>query len=313
VRGALTLSAWTQLALGLSLIAIGALYIRLRWRKSPVAYRAMIGLSLAYFIAGALLGSWVLRRPSQAADSGIANVKSDLPSPASLWPVSASPSRPGVEAAYLPNKYTGKVVSITDGDTIDVALDQSGETQAIRLEGIDAPESSQSFGSQSTRHLNGLVSGKAVRLECENERSYGRMICKVLLPDGEDACLDQVKAGMAWHYKQYQDEQSTADREAYASAECDAMKGKLGLWSDPHPVQPQDFRHGTNSPLLYDAKGCRISSEPTSGAVTGNARSHIFEWPRCPYYSSISAGNQVPFSSPQAAEQAGYRPAHNCP
>ena len=61
---------------------------------------------------------------------------------------------------------------------------------------------------------------------------------------------------MAWHYKQYEDEQSPTDREAYAAAECTAMKSKLGLWSDPHPVQPQDFRHGTNSPLLLDANGC---------------------------------------------------------
>ena len=110
------------------------------------------------------------------------------------------------------------MVSITDGDTIDVALDPSGLVQAVRLEGIDAPESAQAFGSQSTQHLSEVASGKVVRLECENERSYGRLICKVLLQHGEDACLDQVKAGMAWHYKQYRDEQSPSDRETYASA-----------------------------------------------------------------------------------------------
>jgi endonuclease YncB( thermonuclease family) len=273
----------------------------------------MIALSLAYLIAGVLLASWFLGKPSQRADIAVANTKGDTPSPISLWPVSASPSRPGVEADYLPNKYSGKVVSITDGDTIDVALDQSGQIQPVRLEGIDAPESAQSFGSQSTQYLNGLVSGKAVRLECENERSYGRLICKVLLPDGEDVCLDQVKAGVAWHYKQYEDEQCPTDREAYASAECSAMKGKVGLWTDPHPVQPQDFRHSTNSPLLYDKNGCRVSSEPTTGPVRGNARSHIFEWPGCPYYEAISPDNRVPFASSQSAEAAGYRPAHNCP
>ena len=108
-------------------------------------------------------------------------------------------------------------------------------------------------------------------------------------------------------------EQSARDRDAYAEAECRAMKSKLGLWSDPHPLQPQDFRHGTNSPLLLDAKGCRTSSEPTRGPVVGSARSHIFEWPGCPYYSAISPANRVEFASPQAAEAAGYRPAHNCP
>lgn len=118
---------------------------------------------------------------------------------------------------------------------------------------------------------------------------------------------------MAWHYKQFQDEQSPADRAAYGTAECAAMKAKVGLWSDPHPVQPQDFRHYTHSALLFDANGCRTSSEPTSGPVVGNARTHIFEWAACPYYSAISPDNQVPFLSPQAAEASGYRPAHNCP
>jgi hypothetical protein len=37
------------------------------------------------------------------------------------------------------------------------------------------------------------------------------------------------------------------------------MKAKLGLWSDPHPVQLQDFRHGTNSPLLCGAQ--RVSQK----------------------------------------------------
>jgi Staphylococcal nuclease homologue len=99
-----------------------------------------------------------------------------------------------------------------------------------------------------------------------------------------DLCLDQVKAGMAWHYKQYQDEQSAADREAYGAAECAAMKAKVGLWGDSHPVQPQDFRHGTSLPRLYDASGCRRSSEPSSRPLVGNGHSHIFEWPGCPYY-----------------------------
>ena len=142
-------------------------------------------------------------------------------------------------------------MNITDGDTVD-ALTADNLTYAIRLAGIDAPEHGQAFGAQSTQHLSELISGKMVTLDCEDERSYGRLICKILLADGEDVDLDQVKAGMASHYKQYEDEQSATDRQAYAAAECAAMKSKVGLWNDPRPVQPQDFRHSTNSPLLYD-------------------------------------------------------------
>jgi endonuclease YncB( thermonuclease family) len=79
------------------------------------------------------------------------------------------------------------------------ALDPRGLTYSIRVAGIDAPEHDQPFGAVSTQHLAALVSGKTVALECENERSYGRLICKIFLFNGEDVCLDQVKAGMAWH------------------------------------------------------------------------------------------------------------------
>jgi endonuclease YncB( thermonuclease family) len=259
----------------------------------------MVAVALGYLVAGAVMGGWVVHRIMLSSSAGI---KSEGPS---LNP-------PDVALPKLPNRLSASVISITDGDTIVVA-DSAGSQESVRLAGIDAPEHDQSFGSQSTQNLASLVSGKNVILDCENERSYGRLICKVQLSNGQDVCLDQVKVGMAWHYKQFQDEQSVADRNAYAAAECTAMKSKVGLWSEPHPIQPQDFRHGTNSPLLLDANGCRRSSELTDGPVVGSARSHIFEWPGCPYYSAISPDNRVEFTSPQAAEAAGYRPAHNCP
>jgi endonuclease YncB( thermonuclease family) len=256
-------------------------------------------VAVCYLAAGAMLGGWVVRFVAPAPD-GQVGVRAPLGGAGSLG------------NATLPNRFSAKVVSITDGDTVWVA-ESNGNQQDIRLVGIDAPEHDQPFGAQSTAHLAGLISGKTVTLDCENEESYGRLICKILLPDGEDVCLDQVKSGMAWHYKQYEDEQSPADRAAYAAAECSAMKAKIGLWSDPNPIQPQDWRHNTKSPLLLGANGCRTTSEPTNGPVVGNSRSRIFEWPGCPYYGEISPESRVPFPSPQAAEAAGYRPARNCP
>jgi hypothetical protein len=56
-----------------------------------------------------------------------------------------------------------------------------------------------------------------------------------------------------------------------------------------------------------------LSKSPSiTQQVLGNSRSHIFEWPGCPYYSDISPDNRVPFASPQGAEAVGYRPAHDC-
>jgi endonuclease YncB( thermonuclease family) len=132
-----------------------------------------------------------------------------------------------------------QVLRITDGDTVDV-VDQGGVPYTIRLAGIDAPEHDQAFGTESTQHLSGLISGKSIALKCGNERSYGRLICKILL-DGDDICLDQVRDGMAWHYKQYQDEQSPSDRDAYAAAEVHGNEIENRAMERPAPSSAAGF------------------------------------------------------------------------
>jgi endonuclease YncB( thermonuclease family) len=208
---------------------------------------------------------------------------------------------------------TARVVGVTDGDTITV-LAPGNVQYRIRLAGIDAPEHNQAFGTRSKQNLSRLVFGKAVMLDCGKEESYGRLVCKVLLRDGEDACLDQVKAGMAWQYKQFENEQTPADRAAYAAAEDGAREAHTGLWADAHPIVPWDFRHGTPTRLCFDKANHRVDcGEQHAGPVRGNRRSHIFEWPGCPYYDAIAPYNRVEFPNAQAAEQAGYRAARNCP
>ena len=55
-------------------------------------------------------------------------------------------------------------------------------------------------------------------------------------------CLEQIKLGMAWHYKQYASEQSKEDRETYAHAELRAQSQKIGLWKDTNAIPPWEFR-----------------------------------------------------------------------
>jgi|SRR5208282_2120300 len=43
------------------MVVLGTLYIHLRWRRSPQACRAMIWLTACYFVAGSIVGAWVLR------------------------------------------------------------------------------------------------------------------------------------------------------------------------------------------------------------------------------------------------------------
>lgn len=166
----------------------------------------------------------------------------------------------------------GKVVGISDGDTITV-LDSSKTQHKIRLAGIDAPEKSQAFGDRSKQHLSDLVFGKNVAIDWNKTDKYGRTIGKVTV-NGQDANLRQVQAGLAWHYKQYEKEQSVADRNSYSQAEIEARARRLGLWHDTAPIPPWDFRHGSGSNVppsvtqTGDACSCgdhRICTGPKGG------------------------------------------------
>ncbi len=135
---------------------------------------------------------------------------------------------------------TGKVVKITDGDTLYV-LDANYQEHKIRLAGIDAPERKQAYGLASRKHLASIVAGKQVTVEYQKRDRYGRIVWKVLV-DGVDTCLEQVKAGFAWHYKKYQHEQSLEDQRLYADAEIRAREGRLGLWRENNPNPPWEYR-----------------------------------------------------------------------
>jgi len=143
-------------------------------------------------------------------------------------------------APVLADTLQGRVVGVADGDTVTV-LDSSNTQWKIRLIGIDAPEKRQAFGSRSKESLSSLVFNKSVSVEYSKRDKYGRTVGKILV-DGVDANLEQVKAGMAWHYKKYQGEQSPDDRATYAHAEDNARGGKLGLWIDAEPMPPWDWR-----------------------------------------------------------------------
>jgi endonuclease YncB( thermonuclease family) len=135
----------------------------------------------------------------------------------------------------------GKVIHVQDGDTITV-LDDTRIQHKIRLTGIDAPERRQAFGNVSKESLAEQVAGQSVAVEWDKVDRYGRKVGKVLL-GGLDSNLVQVKRGLAWHYKQYQREQSPTDRQSYAAAEAEAREAKLGLWRDAEPMPPWEFRH----------------------------------------------------------------------
>lgn len=134
----------------------------------------------------------------------------------------------------------GRVVAVADGDTVTV-LDSQQVQHRIRLQGIDAPERRQPFGERSKQLLSSLVFRKAVLVKADKTDRYGRRVAVIYL-DGVDINLRMLTAGMAWHYKKYENEQTVQERRSYTVAEDSARLGRVGLWSDPNPVPPWDFR-----------------------------------------------------------------------
>jgi endonuclease YncB( thermonuclease family) len=148
----------------------------------------------------------------------------------------------------------GKVVGVTDGDSLKVLMD--GRQTAVRLEGIDAPETSQPFGKAAKAALSDLVFGRVVVLvPLEKPDRYGRTLARVLV-GGVDVNQEMVRQGLAWHYLEYSTDQSLA------AAESEAWQSQRGLWqmwdqSRPGSGERPDERRleGLQAQIAYSHSG----------------------------------------------------------
>lgn len=141
-----------------------------------------------------------------------------------LWSVSAT------AAADL----SCKVVGISDGDTI-TALCPGNEQVKVRLAEIDAPEKAQPFGARSKESLSDLCFGRTAHIDDQGHDRYGRTIGRVTCA-GTDANAEQLRRGLAWVYDRY-----VTDPSLYRVQDS-ARSARLGLWSDPSPTPPWEWR-----------------------------------------------------------------------
>lgn len=136
----------------------------------------------------------------------------------------------------------GEVVRVADGDSITV-VDQEQKSHKIRLAGIDTPERQQPYGKVARQFLAKQVFKKQVCVGWYKRDKYKRLVGIVRVTD-EDINLKILRAGLGWHYKQYQHEQSKTNRIRYAEAQESAEDAKLGLWQDRSPIPPWLWRRG---------------------------------------------------------------------
>jgi micrococcal nuclease len=131
--------------------------------------------------------------------------------------------------------FTGKVVGVTDGDTVTVL--HANKPERIRLHGIDCPEKGQAFGTRAKQAASEMVFGKDVAVRVHGKDKYGRTIGAIILSDGTNVSKALVRGGWCWWYRKY-----AAGDIDLARAEAEARKAKRGLWQDAAPVPPWDFR-----------------------------------------------------------------------
>ena len=172
---------------------------------------------------------------------------------ASLSPSSAPQSPPLAPVSdgsrSLSNVHTWRVVGVHDGDTV-TCIDDTNTKQKVRLAEIDAPEIGQDFGKVSRDALAELVFGKTVEVRDDGKDRYGRWIGHLSV-DGVDVNRQMVATGNAWHYAAYSQDEQLDDLEQQARAR------KLGLWTQPSPTPPWEFRKNggrTNATTRLDRR-----------------------------------------------------------
>ena len=167
--------------------------------------------------------------------------------------------------------FSGPVISILDGDTIEVLHNHHPER--IRLNGIDCPEKGQAYGKRAKQAVSELVFGKEVTLQTHGLDKYGRTLADVLLSDGTNVNHMLVKDGWCWWYRKYAPRDTVLER-----LEKDAREANKGPWVDPAPIPPWVYRKAKRGqsldlsdlvPLDAQTEGAAASRGPPRAATVG--------------------------------------------
>jgi endonuclease YncB( thermonuclease family) len=122
-------------------------------------------------------------------------------------------------------EYNGRVVGITDGDTLTLLVEERQQVK-VRLAEIDTPESAQPYGTQAKKELSALAFNREALVKEQDIDKYGRVVGRVFV-DGLDVNAEMVRRGAAWVYPDY-----AKDVTLYV-LENEAKRNRQGLWSLP--------------------------------------------------------------------------------
>jgi micrococcal nuclease len=198
----------------------------------------------------------------------------------------------GAALASLGSNFSGRVVSVTDGDTLDVVTADNRRVR-IRLEGIDSPERGEPFSTVARTFTRQLAFDKTVQVKAHDVDRYGRLVARVT-SEGKDLSLELVSAGLARHYTVFSFDQRLE------AAQQQAQQERRGMWKDGVPAA----RASASAPP-------RAAAIPAAQApFVGNVSSRVYHTRTCRNAGCKNCTSS--FATQADAQAAGFRPAGDC-
>ena len=142
-----------------------------------------------------------------------------------------------VSPSFSADSFQGRILKVIDGDTLRVKRTADSTPVTIRLYGIDCPEKTQKYGSDARQLTLDLTSNKTVTIKSHGLGRYERTIGEVILSNGQNLNHELVRSGMCWWYRRY-----TPNDETLSRLEKESREGKRGLWENPNPIPPWEWR-----------------------------------------------------------------------
>ena len=178
-------------------------------RSASVLKRGVAGAKAAY-----LRASLPLRRRARAS---AADVQPD-----------------NLDALREFERFDAIVLAVSDGDTVRVRM--NGESQRVRILGLDAPEihtRKEAGGNESLQHLQTLLTpGEKVTIIADPSQDmydeYDRALAYIVNSHGVDVGRAQIAAGWAEVFRKASAMALAAE---YRAAEQSARAASRGLWA----------------------------------------------------------------------------------
>lgn len=307
----------------LGVVSVFVMFICVVWLLVNLVVRKKITKPLTWLCLGFALFVAALGMPAPAPPEGNGEITGrpaagqppgEAMDPAEDRPPAApatpqpplSPEAPAADPAATPafQVLSARVMSVTDGDTIRVRLDYGQQEEAIRLIGVDTPESTREvepFGREAAAFTARHLEGESVYLELDiNERDrFGRVLAYVWLSMPIDGSKPEVRAKMfnaRLLTEGYAEVMTIPPNVKYADLflelQREARDAGAGLWGAAAavPAAPAD----------------------EAAAYIGNARTLRFHRPACRWAAEISPANRVEIKTRHQAVRAGFEPCKVC-